>query len=45
MLFHPLCLGHFLFEWLGVTRASDSPVPCGHNRLSLLSFVITVGLS
>ena len=23
-------LGHFLFQWLGVTRASDAPGPCGH---------------
>ena len=35
MVFYPVLatFGHIIFQWLGVTRASDPPVACGH-RLS-----------
>ena len=35
--------GHFFLLWLGVTRASDPPVPCGH-RLSFRSAVLAFSM-
>ena len=34
-------LGRFFFQWLGVTRASDPTVPCGH-RLTVLFNIVDV---
>ena len=33
-------MGNFFFQWLGVTRASDPPVPCGR-RLSFFHAVLS----
>ena len=33
---------HFFFQWLGVTRASDPHVPCGHRLSRCLTFSILI---
>ena len=33
-------LGNLFFQWLGVTRASNPPVTCGHIVTGFLSFVL-----
>ena len=34
--------GARFFQWLGVTRASDSSVPCGHRLAPCLTFSILI---
>ena len=33
------CFGHFFFQWLGVTRASDPIVSCGYKAFVPFNFL------